>query len=209
MEVKFFQDMGREVTYFPPFHPYQNINIIPQKGNYALYHGNLSVRENIEAAIFLIKKVIGNSNIPFTIAGKYPPPQLIRMINKYNNIRLIPNPDDDTMRKLIQNAQVNILPTFQATGVKLKLLSSLFLGKYCLVNSMMVKGTGLESLCHIHDNPLSMKSKLDELFENSFNDFDIKKREKKLLTRFSNKHNAKTFVNLLKQKSNIQDYEQY
>ena len=53
------------------------------------------------------------------------------------------------MQDLISKAQVNILPSFNCTGVKLKLLNALFNGRHCIVNQDAVEGTGLESTCHI------------------------------------------------------------
>ena len=48
-----------------------------------------------------------------------------------------------------QNSFFTLLPTFQSTGIKLKLLSALFLGNHCLVNESMVLETGLECLVEI------------------------------------------------------------
>ncbi len=54
-------------------------------------------------------------------------------------------------------AQINVLPTFQATGIKLKLLMALYTGRHCIVNQPMVDNTGLEELCSIQNTAEEMK----------------------------------------------------
>ena len=196
-EVDFFKNINPRVSYLPPFHPYQSVNRQKGKGSYALYHGNLSVRENIEAAIFLIRKVFTGLSIPLIIAGKDPNAKLGKWIQQQKNISLIANPGEQEMQTLVQNAQVNVLPTFQSTGIKLKLLSSLFQGRHCLVNSKMVKNTGLEKLCAITDDIESMQKELKRLFETSFNDSHIKEREYLLMKKFSNQKNIQNMIELL------------
>ena len=80
------------------------------------------------------------------------PDELKEAIKKNKNIQLKENISIEEIYSLIQNAQINILPTFQATGIKLKLLSALYTGRHCIVNSPMVANTGLESLCHVADS---------------------------------------------------------
>ena len=56
------------------------------------------------------------------------------------------------MNELIQTAEVNLLITFQSTGVKLKLINSLIQGNRCVVNPLMVEGTDLGQFCEIVDD---------------------------------------------------------
>ncbi|MEZ5197368.1 MAG: hypothetical protein R2764_13515 [Bacteroidales bacterium] len=56
-----------------------------------------------------------------------PPEHINKLANSNPNVKIIANPDDSQMFKLIRNAHVNILVTFQATGLKLKSLNTLLL----------------------------------------------------------------------------------
>ncbi len=47
------------------------------------------------------------------------------------------------MTELIREAQINILPSFNTTGIKIKLLNAIFNGRHCLVNPAAIAGTGL------------------------------------------------------------------
>ena len=85
-----------------------------------------------------------------------------------SKVLLVANPDDEKMFDLIRNAQVNILVTFQATGLKLKLLNTLYNGRFCLVNDAMTKGTSLETLCETGNTAEELRTKLNALFKNEF-----------------------------------------
>ena len=110
---------------------------------------------------------------------------------------LLPNPSDEEMCELISAAHVNILVTFQQTGLKLKLLNALFNGRYCLVNPGMVSGTELGDLCEIGTNALELRQKVTELMHQSFNEERLSLRREKLLKWHSNKENCIRLLNLL------------
>jgi len=58
--------------------------------------------------------------VELIIAGLNPPRGLAELVEKNENVTLIANPSDDEMFRLIRDAHVNILITFQATGVETK-----------------------------------------------------------------------------------------
>ena len=188
---------NNNIEYLPSFHPNEKFSVLPGKGEYALYHGKLSVTENLRAAEFLIKKVFAGLDKKLVIAGLEPPLHLVKLIEKHENISLIENPDDEKMFALIRNAHVNVLVTFQATGLKLKLLNTLFQGRYCLVNPDMVQGTGLESLCEIAESAEGLKQKVEDIFAKPFEMTKIRDREKLLQENYSNTKNAEKLVELV------------
>jgi len=185
-----------KVYYMPSFHTNNEMNVLAGKGDYALYHGNIEVPENSHAAAYLINEVFNDVDIPLVIAGMNPPERIRKMINGKKNISLIANPDDDEMFKLIRNAHVNILVTFQATGLKLKLLNVLYQGRFCLVNDKMLNGTGLSDLCIIGNDPASLKKELGVLFDSVFTKDEISLREKTITGLYSNSKNADKLVKL-------------
>ena len=67
-----------------------------------------------------------NSILPFIIAGKNPGASLIKEIDKNDNVQLFENPSEGMMDELIKNAHVHLLPSFNTTGIKIKLLIALF-----------------------------------------------------------------------------------
>ncbi len=148
-----------KIEYLPSFHTNGNIDSLTGKGDYALYNGNIEVPENAFAVSYLINEVFNNTKIPFKVAGMNPPEYIQKLASENPNVEIIANPDDDKMFDLIRNAHVNILVTFQATGLKLKLLNTLYKGRFCLVNDKMLNGTGLDELCETANTQLKSKKK--------------------------------------------------
>lgn len=178
------------------FHPHEKIEIKEGKGDFALYHGSLSVGENNKAALYLANRIFNDLDIPLIIAGNGASPELKEAIEKQKNISLKENISTQEIYSFIQNAQINILPTFQATGIKLKLLSALYSGRHCLVNTPMVENTGLESLCSIADVPAEIKKEISRLMNTELSSGEKTKREKILEEKFSNKINIRKLLEL-------------
>ena len=179
------------------FHPHDKIEIKDGKGDFALYHGSLSVGENNKAALYLLNEVFNTIDTKLVIAGNGASVELKEAVSKRKNISIQENISTEEIYSLIQNAQINILPTFQSTGIKLKLLSALYSGRHCLVNSTMVEHTGLEPLCCIANSPVEMKKEISRLMELEFSELERMKREKILLENFSNQTNVRKLMGLL------------
>lgn len=142
----------------------------------------------------VVKKVFNDTNIPFVIAGKKPSVNLIRVANRYPHTCLIPDPSAEEMQDLIAKAQINILPSFNCTGVKLKLLNALFNGKHCIVNEETVKSTPLESVCHVCNNASSFKDTIENLYDKSLDVEETQLRKKLLSENFDNIKNGEKLI---------------
>ncbi|MCX6306041.1 MAG: glycosyltransferase family 1 protein [Bacteroidetes bacterium] len=188
---------AQKVVYLPSFHRDDEVHILPGKGSYALYQGKLSVPENIVAVEYLINRVWEDSFPELLVAGLDPPGRLTRLAAQHPNIRIIANPTDDEMFRLIREAQVNLMVTFQPTGLKLKLLNALFNGRFCLVNPDMVAGTSLDELCHIAGTSRELKDKLLHLFSLDFTPGLIAHRQSILQKHHSNQNNCNLFLEIL------------
>lgn len=101
------------------------------------------------------------------------------------------------MDTLLRDAQVVVLPTFQSTGLKLKLLSSLFKGRHVLANEAMVKGTGLRSLVILENDADPFREKVRELARVPYTQAHRDVRKEVLIPRFDNMENARRCLELL------------
>ena len=119
------------------------------------------------------------------------------LVARHANIELQQNPSDEEMETLLRNAHIVVMYTNQATGLKLKLLNTLFSARFCLVNSKMVAGTGLESLCEIADTSEEMLQKIRSLSKIAFMESEIEKRELKLSDSYSNRLNVSRWIRLI------------
>ncbi|MBK6399035.1 MAG: glycosyltransferase [Bacteroidetes bacterium] len=193
-----FKLLSKKVQYLPAFHPFNSVSVKEGNEDFFLYHGNLSVGENNEAAQFLIKEVFNDIPYKLIIAGSKPSAELQNAVSESKNVELIQNCSPEKIYELIANAKCNILPTFQSTGIKLKLLAALFLGKFCLVNTPMVVNTGLESLCEIADTAFEMKNRVSEINkQKNFPEELIAQRKKILEQNFSNQSGAKKLISAI------------
>jgi hypothetical protein len=195
-DYEYYRQHHEHISYIPAFHSNEQMVSKEGFGDYVLYHGNLSVVENHQAALYIIKKIAEGSPRKFVIAGREPLPALHKEIKKHENVELIGNPDFDTISALIRDAHINLLPTFQNTGIKLKLLNALWRGRFCLVNSKMVQNTGLEDVCIVEDNPNIAKRLIENLFAKKFTQEHINARTSVLEEKFSNKVSAQKIIDV-------------
>ncbi len=175
-DMEYFQGKYSNTFLLNPFHSNDKVDIEPGSGDYLLYHGNLSVSENVESALFLIGKVFSKIDFPVVIAGKNPAVSIIDAIKAFPNIRLVSSPSRDEMNDLIRHAHANILVTFQDTGIKLKLIESLFAGRHCIVNQTMVRNTGLDELCETGNTPAEIIIRIRQVLNTAFDEERIWKR---------------------------------
>jgi hypothetical protein len=91
---------------------------------------------------------------------------------------------------------VNILPSFNKTGVKLKLLNALYNGRHCLVNSAGVEGTGLKHLCTIAEDADDFKTAISYLYSIPFEQSQNEDRKKLLSQYYDNNKNAEKLIEI-------------
>ncbi|MDR0430926.1 MAG: glycosyltransferase family 1 protein [Tannerellaceae bacterium] len=188
---------GKKIEFMTSFHSNDEVVSKPGQSDFILYHGKLSVIENEQAVLHLIKYVFSRLNYTCVVAGMEPSLRIRNAIALYRNIKLVANPSEDEMRDLIKNAQIHVLFTFQDTGLKLKLLNSLFAGRHIIVNKRMLTGSGLDPLCRIADTPEEIIAACDQLMLEAFTREEIEKRRQFLLPAYSNKYQAERLYRMV------------
>lgn len=198
-DLSIYQEVfhAKRVMYLPVFIPYLNIEAKAGKGCYCLYHGNLSVNENEQAVIWLLKNVFENLDIPFVIAGKDPSSKLERLAHSKSKTCLVANPDEKEMRDLIEKAHIHLLPSFNNTGIKLKLLNALFNGRHCIVNKAAVDGFSFEKYCHIAEDGPAFQNLITTLYQQEYIQSENEQRQELLREEFNNERNAQKIIDLL------------
>ena len=193
MDEQYFKEKYSNIPthYIPAFHPNEKVEIKEGRGDYILFHGDLSVKDNEQAAVFLIEKIMQKVGYQLIIAGLNPSKKLETLVLENKNVALKANVSNEEMESLIKNAHVNILLSFQSAGMKLKLLNALFKGRFCVVNDFMVKNTGLEDLCSVGELAVDFQKLLTEVFQKEFSQSEISKRKERLEMGFSNQEMAR------------------
>jgi glycosyltransferase involved in cell wall biosynthesis len=182
--------------FIPCFIPWQEITSLEGMGDYCLYHGNMGISENEAAAAWLIKKIFRKTDLVLVIAGKNISNGLKSLVARSRNIKLINNPSMEELNALIRDAHINVLPSMNTTGVKLKLLHALFEGRFCVTNTEGLKGSGIEQLADVANEEESFREKILELYKLPFEDHHKKNRQQ-LLAVYDNIKNAEKLSGLL------------
>lgn len=158
---------GVNSSFLPAFHPNEKVLPLEKKGYFALVHGDLSVWDNLKAARYLAD-VFGRLDLSLIIAGRTKDKKLLQKVEAAKNIQFITIKDEEHLMDLIRRAHINVIWSENSEGIKIKLLNALFNGRFCLVNSPVAKGSGLEGLCEVADDEKTLIFKLIQLMDREF-----------------------------------------
>ncbi len=190
-DLRVFQQYGAtKITACLPFHPFTKVDTKAGRGDYVLFHGNLSINDNERAALFLIETIFSKNKIPFIIAGKNPSNNLFEKAKHFSNINIVSNPNEAEMSELIEKTHINLLWSFQAEGIKLKLFYALFQGKFVLANKNVTNNLTLNDCVYSAENITEINKGLELCFSQNFDNQHIIKRKELLGTWISNQYKA-------------------
>jgi len=184
-----------KVSYLPVFHQNTEVRELSNKGNFALYNGDLRLADNVKSALFLID-IFRKIDYPLVLASSFKNDSIFNRIMEYANIEYVVIKDGNHIIELLEKAQINVLPTFQKTGIKLKLINTLYNGRFCLVTNKMVEDTGLEGLCEIATTKEDFTKKINKLINKDYTN-EITQQREKTLRPFKVEVNAQKIVKLL------------
>ena len=196
-EQNYFRSKYKNAVYVPSFHPFNKIVTAPGKGTFVLFHADLSVTENVKSCIWLINNVFLKTPYPCIIAGKNPPELLKKVVSGYSNIKVVPNPSNEQMNGYIHDAHVHVLIALKNNGLKLKLLLSLFSGRFCLVNPTIIEDTILDKVCYVAKTPDDFLKNINHLMNIEFTQEMINERELLLNQQYNNRTNAIKLINTM------------
>jgi len=196
-DTEYFASKYGNALFVGPFHPSEECKFNEGKGDYVLLHGDFSTSENNAAARFLLKEAVSGWKYKTVISGKRPSEELMRDASLLKHVKVIPNPSLAQMTDLIANAQVCLLNAYQPSGMKLKLINALCLGRHVIASESVVAGTRLETLCSIAAKPDEWISLTDK-FMNEEVSAEMKEKRRALLREIAdNSVNAKRIVESL------------
>lgn len=186
----FSQNYNPKSVYLPPFHGHQLIKSEIGFGNYALYHGDLSISDNRRSALFLID-VFKALDKHLVIASSTRVHKIEKNIRNYSNISFKEISDDKHLELLIRKAHVNIVYSFQRSGTKLKVFNALYNGRHCIVNDNVVDDENILQLCHISNSLNDLRVTIKEIFTRTF---VLNSKREEVLNKYNAINNAKIIV---------------
>lgn len=167
-DTEYFMAKYGNALFVGPFHPDEENRYSNGRGDYVLLHGDFSTADNNAGACFILNEVAAKWKHKTVIAGKRPSDELLQAASALRHVKVIPNPSVNQMNELISNAQVCLLNASQPSGMKLKLINSLWSGRHVITSSAVVAGTRLESLCNIASEPGEWISMTGRLMKEDF-----------------------------------------
>lgn len=189
--------------YIPLNHSNSTLTANTGMGKYILYQGNLELAENEHAATYLLEHIVPHVQHPFVFAGRNPSKRLKRLADSLPNVTILANPTDKEMADLMSNAQIHLLITFQATGMKVKLLNALYAGRHVVANPEMVLGTDVADLCTVAHNDCQIIQACNQLMIIPFSDEEKARRSQVLTACYDNITNCKKLLNIIYNTKNI------
>lgn len=191
----FSEKFDHKAEYIPVFHQNTTIKQLSGKGEGALYHGDLRVADNKRSVHYLME-IFKKLDCPLVIASSFNNRSILKEIAKFKHISFIQIKDQEHLLQLMEKAHINVLPTFQKTGIKLKLINTLYNGRFCVVTPEMVEDTGLEDLCEVANTKKDFSEKVKDKIDQEFSIQAVKQRASALL-QFDTKKSAQKIIDLI------------
>ena len=149
-----------------------NANYKKKLGN-LLFFGTLSYEPNKVAIDFLLNKLLpilkaNKVKFKLTIAGRNPSHNLIKNIEIYEEVYLLPNPKN--MNQIIDNSFLSLVPIFTGSGQQYKAVESLSRGIPIIISSQAADALSLQDgvNCLIADNSQDCYKCLDNLMNSPY-----------------------------------------
>lgn len=155
-----------------------------------LFHANFEIKENRLAA----EKIISMSDkihLPIVFAGKnadtLPAPR------PSSNVQFVNNPSDEQMLQLLRSSAIHLLPQSQPTGIKLKLIHSLFTAQYIITSAEMASDFPWENEVIVYKTWSSIPKIVKDISEGNINP----KSKNSILLTLDDKQNAQRLWNFI------------
>jgi ribosomal protein L17 len=96
----------------------------------------------------------------------------------------------------VKNAHINVLPSFQSTGIKLKLLFALFQGRHCLISPELIVSDDISKTVVVCKSTQEWREKIVSIAKISFDDTHLSNR-KEAAKSFDNSSWANKLIEIL------------
>lgn len=189
---QYFKEVKRYVPtlLIPPFHGQQYPALKTPRGEYILFHGDLTINDTGQWLLKKLIPILKELRLPAVIAGKANKEVMEKLTNDAGQIQLVFNPDRLRMTEIIKNAHICIVWSQISTGIKLKLLYSLFHSRYVVANSGVLEGNILEFLCYKVEDERGLLERLKALWQISYDEDENSRRKEVLEQLFNDGQNA-------------------
>ncbi|KFF22460.1 hypothetical protein [Chryseobacterium sp. JM1] len=177
------------------FHGNGSVKYLDKKGDYFLFHGDLSISDNrkaLEETISMFK------NLPqhqLVVASDRAGEDLKKKISDIGNISLVPIETTENLHHLFENAHANILLSYQNSGTKVKLFNALYNSRFVIINENITDDSALMDLCHFGSGSDGIRQHIIEIAAKDYDEND--ERRKVLEKNYSDDAKAEEMVKII------------
>ncbi len=173
-EYEYFNKAYKNAIDIPVFHGGGEVKELSDKGKYALYHGDLSISDNVRAVEFLIE-IFKKNKYPFVIASGTRQQCIDNKIRNTVNISYVQIKNDTHLDELLEGAHINVLYSFQRSGTKLKLINALYKSRFCIINENITDEPKVLSLCELASTKEAFLATIAKLKDASYQESKLRK----------------------------------
>ncbi|RZJ28406.1 MAG: glycosyltransferase [Flavobacterium sp.] len=187
-EFESAKQYNKNMFYIPVFHGNETVANLSEFGKYAFYHGDLRLADNRRAARFLIKafKKIPDYNLLIASGNDG---GLTSLIADVPNVSFVSFENHDELAKLLEDAHINVMLSFQESGTKLKLVNALYNSRFCVINKNMIDDHSVRELCTMAETEQDFVNAVNDLKDKPY--ADTSRRQKVLDAVLNDVENAR------------------
>ncbi|MGY6649146.1 hypothetical protein [Wenyingzhuangia sp. IMCC45574] len=195
LEQNYFSSLFGENCHYLPVFSDTEFSPLKEVEKFVLWHGDLRVSDNVKSALWAIE-IVENTTHKLIIASSTRDEAVFKACQELENVIFNDLNTACELGALMASANVNLLFTFQVTGIKLKLLNTLVKSRYIIANDKIIQQTGLEDLCVEGNTTIEIRNLLDTYM---FLDFPEQERvrRKEVLKAFDTQKNAQKIMDLM------------
>ncbi|MDW9381217.1 hypothetical protein [Chryseobacterium sp. JV558] len=157
------------------FHGNQSVKQLDKKGNYFLFHGDLTTADNKKALIETIDLFKTLPQYKLVVASDRASEDIKRKISAVENISLTPILTTENLHHLLENAHANILISYQNSGTKVKLFNTLYNSRFVIINGNITDDPILTNLCLYGANMDEIRQQIITSAEKNYDDNEKRK----------------------------------
>lgn len=143
-DKQWYDHHGANTVFIPPFHGDDKVDILPGRGHYILYQGDLSIEINQEALLDLLARIPSNGQYPVMVAGRSGSKGFEIKLAGIANLTRHADVSDEKMVELVRNAQIILIHSLHGSGMKLKIFPALHHGRFVAATLQSMTKTPLD-----------------------------------------------------------------
>ncbi|MGN7756047.1 hypothetical protein ACTJIV_01130 [Chryseobacterium sp. 22532] len=158
------------------FHGNESVKQLNGKGDYFLFHGDLSISDNKKALEETIRMFKALPQHRLVVASDRASDDVRKKINTIGNISIVPIETSENLRHLFENAHANVLLSYQNSGTKVKLFNALYNSRFVIINQNITDDPALMSLCRLGATSDEIRQRIIETAAEDYNENEIRSK---------------------------------